>query len=568
MAENQGIVDAIKQGNKEAGKVLKDEIADGLKPAFNTLLEPLSSIKSGIMMLPGVGLTTKLFSAVTKPLKDSFSADQNTSAKEQLAANQAERDAEKERVLFEDIRDGIFAMRDGLLGMLKTAVDNPIAGILAGIGMAAFTLIGSFFAQLAREVKFLDKLLKGGLSKAFNPIRNFFNSLGSKFKATGLGKTIDGFIDTVRNLFKIGDIKGFKKLSMFEDLQKTFGRATRPIISIIDGIKSFGTNVKNIFGSIKTGLASMKGFMAGFKPIMAFARTVGTTLGKIFLPITFLISIFDFVTGFMDGYKSEGVFGGIRDGLAKVITGLIGLPLDLLKKGVAWVLKTFGFEETAKTLESFSFSEIITDLVRFPFNMLKKAVAWIGTLFTDPVEALSQLWQGIVGDGGLIDILFKPIDMAISWVKGLFGFKEPEGEEFSIAKIVKDSLKSIVDFFKSLLDIDVKGVLKSIPGGEFLLGLFEDDTLAEQIADKEAEIAKRQKDVDTDSFYEGEAQRKMDRENLLKAQQELADLKAQQAAGGGTTVVNNYNSSASSNSTTVTTQSLQDAAVATGSTMN
>ena len=568
MAENQGIIDAIKQGNKEAGKVLKDEIADGLKPAFNTLLEPLSSIKSGIMMLPGVGLTTKLFSAVTKPLKDSFSADQNTSAKEQLAANQAERDAEKERVLFEDIRDGIFAMRDGLLGMLKTAVDNPIAGILAGIGMAAFTLIGSFFAQLAREVKFLDKLLKGGLSKAFNPIRNFFNSLGSKFKEKKKKKTIDGFIDTVRNLFKIGDIKGFKKLSMFEDLQKTFGRATRPIISIIDGIKSFGTNVKNIFGSIKTGLASMKGFMAGFKPIMAFARTVGTTLGKIFLPITFLISIFDFVTGFMDGYKSEGVFGGIRDGLAKVITGLIGLPLDLLKKGVAWVLKTFGFEETAKTLESFSFSEIITDLVRFPFNMLKKAVAWIGTLFTDPVEALSQLWQGIVGDGGLIDILFKPIDMAISWVKGLFGFKEPEGEEFSIAKIVKDSLKSIVDFFKSLLDIDVKGVLKSIPGGEFLLGLFEDDTLAEQIADKEAEIAKRQKDVDTDSFYEGEAQRKMDRENLLKAQQELADLKAQQAAGGGTTVVNNYNSSASSNSTTVTTQSLQDAAVATGSTMN
>ena len=31
----------------------------------------------------------------------------------------------------------------------------------------------------------------------------------------------------------------------------------------------------------------------------------------------------------MEGYKSEGVFGGIRDGLAKVITGLIGLPLDL-----------------------------------------------------------------------------------------------------------------------------------------------------------------------------------------------------------------------------------------------
>ena len=529
MAENnQGVINAIKESNKAVAGVIKDELKDQFKPVTDQLLAPLQSIKSGIMGLPGVGLTTKLFSAVSKPLKDSFSADQSTSAKEQAIANQDARDKVTERVLFEDIRDGIFAMRDGLLGMLKKAADNPLLGLLAGITMSGFALIGSFFAQLAREVKFLDKLLKGGLSKAFNPIRNFFNNLGSKFKATRLGKTIDGFIDTVRNLFKIGDIKGFQRLSMFEDLQKTFGRATRPIIGIIDGIKSFGTNVKNIFGSIKTGLSSMTSFMKTFDGVMRFARTVGTTLGKIFLPITFLMSIFDFVTGFMEGYKSEGVFGGIRDGLAKVITGLIGLPLDLLKKGVAWVLKTFGFEETAKTLESFSFSEIISDLVKFPFNQLKKSVAWIGTLFTDPVEALSQLWQGIVGDGGLIDILFKPIDMAISWVRGLFGFKEPEGEEFSIAKIVKDSLKSIVDFFKSLLDIDVKGVLKSIPGGEFLLGLFEDDTLAEQIADKEAEIAKRQKDVDTDSFYEGETQRKMDRENLLKDQQELADLKAQQ----------------------------------------
>lgn len=565
MAENQGIIDAIKQGNKDAGKVLKDEIADGIKPAINTLLEPLSQMKSGIMMLPGMKMTTKLFSAVTKPLKDSFSADQSTSAKEQVAANEDARNKAAERLLFEDIRDGIFAMRDGLLGMLKKAADNPLLGLLAGITMAGFALIGSFFAQLAREVKFLDKLLKGGLSKAFNPIRNFFNNLGGKFKATKLGKTIDGFIDTVRNLFKIGDIKGFQKLSMFEDLQKTFGRATRPIIGIIDGIKSFGTNVKNIFGSIKTGLSSMTSFMKTFDGVMRFAKTVGTTLGKIFLPITFLISIFDFVTGFMEGYDSEGVFGGIREGLAKVITGLIGLPLDLLKKGVAWVLKTFGFEESAKILESFSFSEIITDLVRFPFDMLKKAVAWIGTLFTDPVEALSQLWQGIVGDGGLIDILFKPIDMAISWVKGLFGFEEPEGEEFSIAKIVKDSLTSIVDFFKSLLDIDVKSVLSSIPGGSFLLSLFEDDTLAEQIADKEAEIAKRRADVDSDNFYEGELQRKMDREGLIQAQQELADLRAQQRAGGGDSITNYYNSTASQNSTIYQQQNLQDPAVPAGS---
>ena len=137
-----------------------------------------------------------------------------------------------------------------------------------------------------------------------------------------------------------------------------------------------------------------------------------------------------------------------------------------------------------------------------------------------------------------------------------------------IANIVKDALIQIVDFFKGLLDIDIKGIVSSLPFGDKLLSFFEDDTLAEQIADKEAEIAKRQKDVDTDSFYEGDYQRKMDKENLIQAQKELEELKAQQRAGGGTTVVNNYNSTASSSSTTVTTQNLQDPALATGSAMD
>ena len=121
---------------------------------------------------------------------------------------------------------------------------------------------------------------------------------------------------------------------------------------------------------------------------------------------------------------------------------------------------------------------------------------------------------------------------------------------------------------ESFFEDDVKSIVKSIPGGDFLLGLFEDDTLAEQIADKEAEVAKIQKDVDSDGIFETRANREKNERELLEAQRELEELRAQQRNAGGTTIVNNYNSTASSNSTTVTTQSLQDAAVATGSTMN
>ena len=450
MAENnQGVINALKESQKEGAKVIKDELKDAISPLTSEIKAPFQAMVAGINSLPGVGLTKKLFSAVSKPLKDSFNADKNTSAKEVEANNAAARDAEQEKVLFEDIRDGIFAMRDGLLGMLKTAVDNPIAGILAGIGLAAFTMISSFFAQLTKEVKFLDKLMKGGLSKAFSPISKFFDSLGGKFKATKLGKTIDAFLDTVKNLFKVSDIKGFKGLAVFEDLQKTFGSATRPIIKIVDGIKDFGKNVKNIFSTIKTGLSSMKGFMAGFEPIMKFAKTVGKVLGKIFLPITVLMTLFDTVKGGMKGYEDDGWIGAIEGGITGLINSIIGMPLDLLKSAVAWMLGVFGFDNAAGALKSFSFQTLISDAIGAVFDFGKKTFAWFGQLFTDPVAALQSLWSGLVGEGGFLDLITKPFNLAVNWLLGLFGWSDPE-TEFNLLSAVKNAFGMAVNWVKGL----------------------------------------------------------------------------------------------------------------------
>ena len=450
MAENnQGVINALKESNKAGAAVIKDELKDQFKPFTDQLLQPLNAMKAGISSLPGVGVTKKLFSAVSAPLKSAFAADSKANIDEQKAKNQEDRQTERETVLFEDIRDGILAMKDGLLGMLKTAVDNPIAGILAGIGLAAFTMISSFFAQLAKEVKFLDKLMKGGLSKAFSPIKTFFSNLGGKFKATKLGKTIDAFLDTIKNLFKVSDIKGFKGLAVFEDLQKTFGKATRPIIKIVDGIKDFGKNVKNIFGTIKTGLSSMKGFMSGFKPIMDFAGKVGKVLGKIFLPVTVLMTLFDTVKGAVKGYEDDGWLGALEGGLSGLLTSIIGMPLDLLKSAVAWMLGMFGFDESADALKSFSFSQLITDGIGAVFDFGKKAFAWFGQLFTDPVTALKNLWTGLVGEGGFLDLITTPFNLAVNWLLGLFGWSDPENE-FNFLSTVTGAFTMAVQWVKDL----------------------------------------------------------------------------------------------------------------------
>ena len=63
------------------------------------------------------------------------------------------------------------------------------------------------------------------------------------------------------------------------------------------------------------------------------------------------MSAFDFITGFIDGFKeSDGnnivskFIDGVGGGLSKLIGNLIGIPLDLLKSGVSWIMGKLGFQ--------------------------------------------------------------------------------------------------------------------------------------------------------------------------------------------------------------------------------
>ena len=191
------------------------------------------------------------------------------------------------------------------------------------------------------------------------------------------------------------------------------------------------------------------------------ARTIGTwvgkigrVLGKIFLPITLIIGAFDFITGFMDGYKEGGILGGLKGGLTKLFQGLIGMPLDLLKSAVSWILGKFGFKNAEKTLDAFSFKKLIADIIGSMFSMISKAVDWVKLLFKDPVAALKVLWKGLLGTfKSVAGILMAPVDKAINWVMDLFGWGDPK-KEFSISTFLFGKPGGIVtkaiDWVKSI----------------------------------------------------------------------------------------------------------------------
>jgi len=117
-----------------------------------------------------------------------------------------------------------------------------------------------------------------------------------------------------------------------------------------------------IFGFIRvfTKVAgSVKGFIAPLTKFFGFLAPLGKMLGKLALPITIIFSIIDAITGFVEGYKDQGVLDGIFTAIGKVLGGLVGLPLDFVKNIFAFIAGKLGFEKLAKDLKEFSFADLI-----------------------------------------------------------------------------------------------------------------------------------------------------------------------------------------------------------------
>ena len=161
------------------------------------------------------------------------------------------------------------------------------------------------------------------------------------------------------------------------------------------------------------------------------------TIGNLFSGIG------DAITLFKEGKILEGIstlVGSLgtffKDTVDNLITGVYNLFGGL-----------FGLEKTDSVFGEISkfFSDTWTSIKTF-FTDLYNGVVGI---FTDPVGTLTNLWNGLVGGGGLIDILFYPVDKAIAWVKGLFGWGDPD-EPFSLTEFVQGAFKQVKDWVVGL----------------------------------------------------------------------------------------------------------------------
>lgn len=206
--------------------------------------------------------------------------------------------------------------------------------------------------------------------------------------------------------------------------------------------------------------AKLFGFIDGVLGISQGVADAGKFLkvmGRLLWPLGVFMSALDGI----EAYKNtEGsAWDKFSAGISAFVGDFLGAPLDLLKSGLAWVLEKFGWNEEAEQIKAFNIEEKIKNLIQGVLDFPEKAFEWIKSLFADPVPALKELWQGIMGsvDGAvgaattLLDIVWWPVNQFIDWVTKKLGWRSEDAPTFNLREEISGWVSNFWSWFTGWL---------------------------------------------------------------------------------------------------------------------
>lgn len=328
-------------------------------------------------------------------------------------------------------------------GFVLSITDETVELTAAGVtGIAAAFRTG--FMPILNTIR-------SSFTNILTMVKNSFASFTSSF--AGLSDTTKKIANSVKNIksaFMAGfegtraivrNVDGtFRSLNVFDDIMRSIGSGFKNIVNFTSRIgsylSSFANTARSAAGSIANFISNIPG-----------VGVIKTLLGKLSLPITLLLGVVEAVRDFM---ASEGTmierFGA---GLGGFLASVVGAPIDLLKNVVSWVLSKFGFENASQALTEFSVSDTIKSLTNGIFGVVSDSIEWIRQQLADPTEAISNLWSSALGGyKSFLDIIYYPVDKAIQWISGIFGWEA--GENFSMTDTIWNAVGSAAEWVKSL----------------------------------------------------------------------------------------------------------------------
>ena len=511
MAENGktrgSMMAAIQSAQMAVGSALKGSAAAVSSPADMEQTGILESVKE-------TGKDTyKAIVGMATTLAETLAWDKEKFRKEMDAAREREKELQKasetatipmptKEQATGGFTKGVGALLLGLVGLAKAFNVDEILRLpqqLKSIGVMARFFRGvmrlatfGFGPAVLRGIRsflrsFDLKALRGKMLKIFDPAIKRIDDF--KRGITGKGGPITRIIDSVTDFFR--SIRtNITRITSFFRTNKAIGFITK---AVSDAFKVITRTIRPIINTVK-GLFSGAG-LGILDKILGPLKTVFRTIGKIFLPITLILGVIDGVQGFMKEFGETGsILDGIRGAVVGIVDGFIGGLVRLVGSAVEWILGFFGLDNLGKSI-----NEKINQLMDSFLGIIGGITDLISGLFSfDGERIMKGLGAIFSGVGGFFaNILSLPIDLAVNFIKDLFGFGNPDkpfslktwlfggdGEKGLIGRIW-DSIKSVFTlpeggFISGFVDkiINIGRVIKAIgvaglaaagallPGGE------------------------------------------------------------------------------------------------------
>ena len=490
VSKTNASADANLRALKDFSKIQEKEVEDN-KPEPKTKREDFSPVeetsldKTTLEKLATedtlMMVADKLGSMITAPSLGSAGAAATEDAAEQRRLEQANLDvAEQTNKLLsgisKDSGDGEDGKKEGgffsnllapLLSFKASLVAIPamFSSVIAGI--SAF---GAALAPLALPIL----AVVAGIVAAIGFIKGFMEgfSEGGIFGGLkeGMMKLFDWFIGLPVKILKDITVWALNALGM-ESLASALDAF--PLVESLR--KMFSFIIDLIVVPVGFVMDTIGGIFGGlFEIIMAPIRAFGTAIMAVFDSID---NIFGGIMMIFSGDITGG-FQAIFDGVKSLIMAPINFVID-----------------TVKSIFGGLFSILMA-----PFNALKGAIGFIfgpqsalGGVFSWLSETLGGLWETITapftsvmtflsdlfsfptsfGDGlmKLVDIIFYPINLAVNFVKGLFGFGDPD-KPFKLSEFILDTVKGVWDWFTGLFKFDGSVIMDGIMSiGTIMKGL-------------------------------------------------------------------------------------------------
>ena len=343
---------------------------------------------------------------------------------------------------FQKIKD---TFMNDILPFLKDVYENilkPLGEFLLDIGLKAFTAIKDFFFNTL--VPIVTDLYENVLKPLYDDAIVLFKELWEQFKVF-FSETL---VPIMKNLYEniiipIKDLLVDSFVKYWEDLKEAFKGMVDGIMMIFDGdvlggITKIFTSLGEYFVSTLDNLSTLL-----FNTIAVIFRFEGTDSvgGSI---TKFFNDLYDNITGF---------FVGIYDGTVNLFNEKKDQLLEFLSSFAVFTFLTDTFKNVIDTVKSIFSGD-------FSLANFKKLI-----------------FGGVTSEGkavgGLMDLIYYPINVAVNVIKDIFKFGDPD-QPFVLSDFLfgeEGVVTKIFNYLKELLSVG--NIIDKVGG--FFSGLFGGD---------------------------------------------------------------------------------------------